>query len=136
MAQGWKTLVAATVMLLALLDGNGRRATADRGTRRADAAHGRRARRQCVVRRATSRIAYNPDRDEFFVVFAGRTPDFPVEQEIYGLALDGAGRPRSGPVRLTSVSGDASVGAASALDVVYAGTGTTKRYVASYLRRG
>ena len=50
----------------------------------------------------TPSVAYNPDRDEFFVVFAGRTPDFPVEQEIYGLVLDGAGRPRSGPVRLTA----------------------------------
>ena len=59
------------------------------------------------------------------MVFAGRTPDFPVEQEIYGLVLDGAGRPRSGPVRLTGVSGDADGRRRVRPCVVYAGTGAT-----------
>ena len=132
MAQGWTTLVAATLSLFALF-------TATATAQQPIEGLGAQTRLTAMgpdgnpfFGATTPAVAYNPDRDEFFVVFGGRTPDFPDEQEIYGIVLNGGGGLESGPVRLTNVSGNAAVGSANTPDVIYAGTGATKRYVVSY----
>ncbi|MEM7704258.1 MAG: hypothetical protein AAF358_01825 [Pseudomonadota bacterium] len=62
---------------------------------------------------ARQTMVYNPQNDEFYVVFLGRRPEAPVasdEIEMYGLRLDRLGSPIGDPVLLTSVDGTGSAG--------------------------
>ncbi|MEM6936084.1 MAG: hypothetical protein AAF552_06480 [Pseudomonadota bacterium] len=62
---------------------------------------------------ARQTMVYNPQNDEFYVVFLGRRPEAPVasdEIEMYGLRLDRLGSPIGDPVLLTSVDGIGAAG--------------------------
>ncbi len=62
---------------------------------------------------ARQTMVYNPQNDEYFLVFLGRRPEPPVaseEIEMYGLRLDRFGSPIGDPVLLTSVDGIGAAG--------------------------